>query len=113
MQPRDDEQDDGTIDTVLLMVHKRIRKNESYHLDSVEVIKALEQNGYPLTEQEVLESLSELKENKMIRAYEDTTELDPETGKKIPLKVVRYWNIEITPEGVMRANEVMYRFRNS
>jgi hypothetical protein len=112
MQPLDDEQDADTVDTVLLMVHKRIRKNEGYKLDSVEVFKALEQNGYPLTESEVLDSLTQLKDSKLIRAYDDSTDVDPSTGRHIPKKVMRYWHIEITPEGAMRASSVMNRYRN-
>jgi hypothetical protein len=111
MQPLDEDQDAATEDTVLLMVHKRIRKRESYDLDSVEIIKALAEQGYPLTEKEVMDSLFKLKDAKLLRAYEDTADIDPETGKRIPEKVIRYWNLEITPDGVMRANDIMNRYR--
>jgi len=113
MEPQDEQQDATTIDTVLLMVHKRIRKRESYNVDSVEIFQALEQNGYPLSEKEVLDSMAELKEARLIRAYEDITDVDPATGKRGPEHVTRYWNIEITPEGVLRANNTMNRYRSS
>lgn len=113
MEPQDEQQDATTIDTVLLMVHKRIRKRESYNVDSVEIFQALEKNGYPLSEKEILDSMAELKEARLIRAYEDTTDIDPATGRRGPERVTRYWNIEITPEGVLRANNTMNRYRTS
>ncbi len=113
MEPQDDTPEAITEDTVLLMIHKRIRKRESYNLDSVEIVQALEQNGYPLTEQEVLDSMVKLKEARLIRAYEDKTEVDQATGRRITPKITRFWNIEITPEGVLRANNTMNRYRSS
>lgn len=90
--------------TVLVMVHKRIRKRESYDVDSVEIISALEKNGYPMEEKEVLDSLGKLKEEGYLRAYEDVDDLGGS-------KVTRYWGIEITPEGAMKAIDLMNQFR--
>ena len=101
----------GPDETVLLMIHKRIRKHESYDIDSVEITQALEQNGYPMSEAEVLESMGHLKEARFIRAYEDSSDWDEESGKRGPAHVTRYWGIEITPEGAMRAINVQNQFR--
>jgi hypothetical protein len=101
----------GPDDTVLLMIHKRIRKRESYDVDSVEITEALAQNGYPMEEDEVLQSMGHLKTDGCIRAYEDSTDFDPTTGQRIQTRVTRYWGIEITPEGAMRAIDVQNQFR--
>ncbi len=92
-------------DTVLVMVHKRIRKRESYNIDSVEIISALEKNGYPMEEKEVMDSLASLKSQGYLRAYEDFA--DGNVGSK----VTRYWGLEITPEGAMHAIDLMNKFR--
>ncbi len=89
--------------TVLVMVHKRIRKRESYDIDSVEIINALEKNGYPMEEEEVLTALGKLKTAGYLRAYEDYDA----SGKKVS----RYWGLEITPEGAMHAIDLMNQFR--
>jgi DNA-binding transcriptional ArsR family regulator len=92
-------------DTVLVMVHKRIRKRESYDIDSNEIIEALEKNGYPMEEPEVMGALAALKEAGYLRAYED---IEESGGKS---RVTRYWGLEITPEGAMRAIDLMNQFR--
>lgn len=101
----------GPDDTVLLMIHKRIRKRESYDVDSIEIVQALAQNGYPMEEKDVLASMGHLKEARYIRAYEDTADFDAETGQRVTAYVTRYWSIEITPEGAMRAIDVQNQFR--
>lgn len=101
----------GPDETVLLMIHKRIRKRESYDVDSVEITRALGENGYPMEENDVLVCMGHLKEAKYIRAYEDTDDFDMETGRRGTARVTRYWGIEITPEGAMRAIDVQNQFR--
>jgi len=92
-------------DTVLVMVHKRIRKRESYNIDSIEIIDAMAKNGYPMEEKEVLDSLGRLKTAGYIRAYEDRED----SGNTS--RVSRYWGLEITPEGAMKAIDLMNQFR--
>jgi hypothetical protein len=89
-------------DTILIMVHKRIRKRESYDIDSVEIMDAIRKNGYSMEKKEVMDGLARLKSASYIRAYE---ELDKG-------RVKRYWGIEITPEGAMRAIDLLNQFRS-
>lgn len=103
------ENNEGLLDndeTILVMVHKRIRKRAGYDLDSVDITKALGDLGYPLTEDEVLEGLGHLKTAGYLRAFEDTDE----SNWKNP-RIVRYWGLEITPEGAMKAIDLMNQFR--
>lgn len=103
------ENDEGLLDndeTILVMVHKRIRKRAGYDLDSVDITQALGDLGYPLTEDEVLEGLGHLKRAGYLRAFEDTDE----SNRRNP-RVVRYWGLEITPEGAMKAIDLMNQFR--
>ncbi len=93
--------------SILVMIHKRIRKRESYDIDSLEIISALAQNGYPMEEPEVLEGMAKLKEAGFIRAYEDVDDFGGGTGSRI----TRYWGIEITPQGAMKAIDLMNQFR--
>ncbi len=93
--------------SILVMIHKRIRKRESYDIDSLEIISALEQNGYPMGEQEVMIGMAKLKEEGLIRAYEDVDDFGGGAGSRI----TRYWGIEITPQGAMRAIDLMNQFR--
>ena len=92
-------------DSVLVMLHKRIRKRESYNIDSNEIYEALEKNGYPMEEKEVMDGLAKLKSAGYIRAYEDVEDVNGGS------RVVRYWGLEITPEGAMRAIDLMNQFR--
>lgn len=94
-------------ESILVMIHKRIRKRESYNIDSIEITDALEKNGYPLEETEVLEGIAHLKQAGYIRAYEDVDDFGGGQGRK----VTRYWGIEITPEGAMKAIDLMNQFR--
>jgi hypothetical protein len=89
-------------ETILVMVHKRIRKRAGYDLDSVDITNALEQNGYPMSEPEVLDGLGRLKELGYLRAFEDLGSNN---------QVTRYWGLEITPEGAMKAIDLMNQFR--
>jgi hypothetical protein len=86
------------------MVHKRIRRRESYDIDSAEIRDAIRKNGYPIEEKELLDGLALLKSGGYIRASEDVDESD---GSRI----TRYWSIEITPEGAMRAIDLLNQFR--
>ncbi|MEI6042930.1 MAG: hypothetical protein WCS37_00940 [Chloroflexota bacterium] len=92
-------------DTILIMVHKRIRKRESYNIDSVEIRAALEKNGYPMEEKEVMEGLAQLKSAGYIRANEDKDGLERNSH------ITRYWGLEITPKGAMRAIDLLNQFR--
>jgi hypothetical protein len=107
-----EELDTSSMDTVLIMVHKRIRKRESYDIDSDEIITALSEQGYPMEREEVLDLMGKLKEVRYIRAYEDIEDVDPATGRRIQPHVIRYSGIEITPEGALRAQKVMDSYRN-
>lgn len=103
------ENNEGLLDndeTILVMVHKRIRKHAGYDLDSLEITKALGDLGYPLTEDEVLEGLGHLKSEGYLRAFEDTDDF----SRRGP-RIVRYWGLEITPEGAMKAIDLMNQFR--
>lgn len=103
------ENNEGLLDndeTILVMVHKRIRKRAGYDLDSFEITKALGELGYPLTEDEVLEGLGHLKSEGYLRAFEDVDE----SSRQGP-RTVRYWGLEITPEGAMKAIALMNQFR--
>ena len=103
------ENSEGLLDndeTILVMVHKRIRKRAGYDLDSEDITRALGELGYPLTEDEGLEGLGHLKREGYIRAFEDTDE----TVRRNP-RIVRYWGLEITPEGAMKAIDLMNQFR--
>ncbi|MDB5082322.1 MAG: hypothetical protein JWP00_4246 [Chloroflexi bacterium] len=103
------ENNEGLLDndeTILVMVHKRIRKRAGYDLDSLDITKALGELGYPLTEDEVLIGLSHLKQEGYLRAFEDTDE-----SSRNGSRVVRYWGLEITPEGAMKAIDLMNQFR--
>ncbi|HEX2912202.1 MAG TPA: hypothetical protein VH186_15440 [Chloroflexia bacterium] len=94
-------------ETILVMVHKRIRKRAGYDIDSVEIIRALEEQGYPLSEEEVLDGLGRLKEQGYLRAFEDRDDFSPNGSARI----TRYWGLEITPEGAMKAIDLMNQFR--
>ncbi len=96
-----------TDETVLVMVHKRIRKRAGYDLDSADITLALEQQGYPLSEAEVLEGLGHLKERGYLRAFEDVDDFASDGTSRI----TRYWGLEITPEGAMKAIDLMNQFR--
>lgn len=89
-------------ETILVMVHKRIRKRAGYDLDSTDITNALEQNGYPMSENEVVDGLGRLKEMGYLRAFEDFGNNN---------QVTRYWGLEITPEGAMKAIDLMNQFR--
>ncbi len=92
-------------ETVLVMIHKRIRKHAGYDLDSNQITQALEQNGYPLTDEEVLDSMGHLKDLGFLRAFEDAVD----TADSV--RITRYWGLEITPEGAMKAIDLMNQFR--
>ncbi len=92
-------------ETILVMVHKRIRKRAGYDIDSFEITTALGEQGYPLSEEEVLTGLGNLKELGYLRAFEDVE--DTSTGPRI----TRIWGLEITPEGAMKAIDLMNQFR--
>ena len=94
-------------EVILVMIHKRIRKRAGYDLDSAEIGRALEEQGYPLTEQEVLEGMGRLKETGYLRAFEDRDDFSAGGSSGI----TRYWGLEITPEGAMRAIDLMNQFR--
>ena len=102
---QDNEPDLNNDETVLVMVHKRIRKRAGYDIDSNEITTALGQQGYPLTEEEVLDGLGRLKDSGYLRAFEDI--IDTSDGPRI----TRYWGLEITPEGAMKAIDLMNQFR--
>lgn len=93
-------------ETVLVMIHKRIRKRAGYDIDSAEIHLALEQQGYPLSEEEVLDGVGRLKSLGYLRAFEDKD--DFATGSS---RITRYWGLEITPEGAMKAIDLMNQFR--
>lgn len=92
-------------DSILVMIHKRIRKRENYNIDSNEIFDALEKNGYPMEDKEVMAGIAKLKSSGYIRAYEDVEDVNGGS------RVTRYWGLEITPEGAMRAIDLMNQFR--
>ena len=94
-------------EAVLVMLHKRIRKHAGYDLDSQNIFQALNEQGYDMTEQEVLDGLGRLKEAGYLRAFEDADDFDPSGTSRI----TRYWGLEITPEGAMKAIDLMNQFR--
>jgi hypothetical protein len=101
-QPNDEDVMMDNQETILVMVHKRIRKRAGYDIDSAEITTALEQSGYPVSEDDVLQGLAELKEAGYLRAFEDYGNDN---------RVIRYWGLEITPQGAMRAIDLMNQFR--
>lgn len=94
-------------ETILVMVHKRIRKHAGYDLDSSQITQALGEQGYEMSEEEVVDGLGRLKEMGYLRAFEDRDDFSLQGGSRI----VRYWGLEITPEGAMRAIDLMNQFR--
>jgi hypothetical protein len=101
-QPNEEDVMMDNQETILVMVHKRIRKRAGYDIDSAEITTALEQSGYPMSEDDVLQGLAELKEAGYLRAFEDYGNDN---------RVIRYWGLEITPQGAMRAIDLMNQFR--
>lgn len=94
-------------EAVLVMLHKRIRKHAGYDLDSQNIFKALNEQGYDMGEQQVIDGLGRLKNLGYLRAFEDQDDFGPDNSSRI----TRYWGLEITPEGAMKAIDLMNQFR--
>ena len=100
-------------DYIMMMIHKRVRRNSGYNFDSNELHDAMVGYGYELSVDDVLMGLADLKEKRYIRSWEDRDDTDPVTGRRGTERVTRYWNIEITPEGAMHAINLQNMLRAS